>query len=39
MDRVTPPEFTDWIDALVGSFVLVGGSFLTMLLFGIVAYW
>jgi MFS family permease len=26
-------------DALVGSFVVVGGSFLTLFLFGVIAYW
>jgi hypothetical protein len=36
MDRVTPPESTDWIDAVVGSLVIVGGTFLAIFAVGVL---
>ena len=30
MDRVSPPGSPDWVDAVTGFLVVVGGSFLTL---------
>ena len=39
MDKVGPPEFTDWVDAVVGAIVLVVGSFLATFMAGVLLYW
>jgi predicted acylesterase/phospholipase RssA len=39
MDRVRPPEFTDWVDAVVGALVLVGGGVFASFMAGVLAYW
>ena len=39
MDRVRPPEFTDWIDAAMGALVVVGGTVFATFMTGVLLYW
>ena len=39
MDKVRPPEFTDWVDAVMGAIVLVAGSFFATFMAGVLLYW
>ena len=39
MDRVKPPEFTDWIDTLMGTLVVIGGSAFAFFMTGVLLYW
>ena len=38
MDKVRPPEQTDWMDALTGFVVLVSGSMLTLFVASFLAF-
>lgn len=39
MEKVRPPEVLDWLDAVMGTVVVIGGSVLGTFLFGVLAYW
>ena len=39
MDRVTPPESTDWMDRLTGLLVLLAGTVVGSYAPGVLAYW